>query len=156
MYPYAIVPSSILQMDRVKLSVDLTERLKLYSYLYNGLMTNLDRDTNNQFGGFDFRMIETLKNGMTGTAYLKLYENRSQLPPTPSGRRIQSRLDPTPDQLHEMVGRPGWSVVPLSRLPDLLARNVIEGELRYHQIDYQYATYPTDVTSGYVVAPYGH
>ena len=154
MYPYAIVPSSILQMDRVKLSVDLTERLKLYSYLYNGLMTNLDRDTNNQFGGFDFRMIETLKNGMTGTAYLKLYENRSQLPPylLPEEGSSLGLIRHPINYTRWWAGLDGqW--FPFRDSPTFWQGMSLRANYEYHQIDYQYATYPTDVTSGYVVAP---
>ena len=49
------------EMDRLKVGYDFSKTLRLYSYLYNGNMHNDSRQTDRAFGGFDTRLIKTMR-----------------------------------------------------------------------------------------------
>ena len=153
-FPYAIVPSSMFQMDRLKLGADLTKTLRLYSYLYNGDMENLSRNTHNQFGGFDLRLIETIRSGMTATAYVKMTENRSQLPPylLPEERANPSGILQPVNYTGLWTGLDGqW--FPFRDAPTVWRGLSLRAGYEYHELSYGNATYPTEIAPGYVKPP---
>ncbi len=153
-FPYAIVPDSMFQMDRLKLGVDLTKTLRIYSYLYNGDMLNLSRNTNNQFGGFDIRLIKTNPSGVTATAYVKMNENRSQRPPS---LLPEEQADPGAI-LHPVNYTRYWAGLdgqwfPFHDAPTFWRGLSLRAGYEYHEVNYEYATYPTDIAAGYVSPP---
>jgi hypothetical protein len=153
-FPYALVPESMFQMDRLKLGVDLTDTLRIYSYLYNGDMLNLTRNVNNQFGGFDLRLIKTTPSGVTATAYAKMNENRSQMPST---LLPEEQGDPSAIR-HPVNYTRWWTGLDGQWFPFRDASTVWQGlsfraNYEYHEVNYQYANYPTDVPASYVVPP---
>ena len=153
-YPYALVPNSTFQMDRLKLGYDFTKTLRFYSYLYSGDMYNESRDTNNAFAGFDMRLIKTTPSGVTATAYAKLNENHSQLPPF---LLPEEQADPS------MIWHPInytrlWTGVDGQWFPFRDASTAWRGlsvraNYEFHEITRTYATYPTDIAASYVLPP---
>jgi hypothetical protein len=153
-FPYAIVPNSTFLMNRLKLGYDFTNTLRLYSYLYSGNMENLSRDTNNSFGGFDLRLIKTTASGITATAYAKLNENHSQLPPF-----LLPEEQANPGQIwHPINYTRFWTGLDGQWFPFRDASTVWRGfslraNYEYHEISRAFATYPTDIPADYVKPP---
>ncbi|MEX2286632.1 MAG: hypothetical protein WD648_06045 [Planctomycetaceae bacterium] len=81
-FPYAVVPESMTQIDRLKLSTKLTEDNEIYAYMYNGDTENEYRDTRRTFNGVDGRLTNTSIENVTVTWYAKMAKEGNELPPT--------------------------------------------------------------------------
>jgi hypothetical protein len=80
-FPYAVVPESFTQIDRVKVRTELSENSEVYANMYYGDTENFYRDINRQFSGYDARLINRSYDGVTWTAYASLDEENNELPP---------------------------------------------------------------------------
>ena len=76
--PYALVPESTTQVDRLKLGVDLPGKTRFYGRLHSGDTRNKFRDTHRKFYGFDLRLTNTLWDRATLTGYATLNEQKNQ------------------------------------------------------------------------------
>ena len=120
-------------------------------------MQNLVANTNNQFGGFDMRLIKTTPSGMTATAYAKMNENRSQLPPY-----LLPEEQADPSQIwHPINYTRFWTGWMASGSPSATrARSgrglSLRANYEYHEIARSYATYPTDIAGRLRHAADGH
>jgi len=79
-YPYAVVPENLTQIDKLKLSADLTDTLHWYGMLYHGSTENRHRDFQRDFGGFDLRLTDRMFENVKWTSYAKLNYETNQLP----------------------------------------------------------------------------
>jgi hypothetical protein len=153
-FPYAIVPNSSFSMNRLKLGYDFTDSLRFYSYLYAGNMENLSRETHNQFGGFDLRLIKTTPSGITATAYAKLNDNRTSLPPF-----LLPEEQADPGQIwHPIEYHRFWTGLDGQWFPFRDAATAWRGfslraNYEYHEIARSYATYMTDIPADFVKPP---
>lgn len=80
-FPFAIVPENTTQVDRLKISVPLTECRQMYSYLYYGDTHNKFRDTHRRFRGFDVRLVDRSIPTLQLTGYAKMSLVDRGLPP---------------------------------------------------------------------------
>jgi hypothetical protein len=76
------VPENTTNIDRVKISADLTECNQLYANTYLGQTHNEFRDTHRDFGGADVRLTNHSIDDVTLTAYGSVYDESNELPPT--------------------------------------------------------------------------
>jgi len=76
--PYALVPESTTQVDRLKLSADLPANTRFYGRLHSGDTRNKLRDTHRKFYGFDLRLTNQLWDRATLTGYATLNEQKNQ------------------------------------------------------------------------------
>jgi len=72
-YNYAIVPENLTQIDRLKISANLTEENQLYANLYVGDTKNEFRDTHRDMNGYDLRLTNTSLDQITLTGYASRY-----------------------------------------------------------------------------------
>ncbi len=153
-FPYAIVPDSLFEMDRLKLGIDFSKELRLYSYLYDGNMQNQSRQTNRSIRGFDVRLIKTSASGVTATAYAKLSDTGNQLPPflLPEERDDPSQILHPVDYTRFHTGLDGqW--FPFRDVDPIWQRLTIRGGYEYSSIFRDYAAYPTNLATGYIKPP---
>lgn len=153
-YPYALVPNSMFQMDRLKFGVDLTSSTRFYAYLYDGDMEDLTRFTHNGFIGFDLHLIKTLPSGITVTGYAKLNDTHNQLPPY---LIAEERADPS-GIWHPINYNRFWAGVDSQWFPFRYASSRWRGlSLRaayeYHEISRSFAYFPTQVDPTYAQPP---
>jgi hypothetical protein len=80
--PYASVPESYTEIDRLKLSGDLLSDLHAYAQLYNGNTLNRSRRINRRFHGYDLRLTSRAVAGTSLTGYAKQYVQSTQTPTT--------------------------------------------------------------------------
>jgi hypothetical protein len=80
-YAYALVPESLIQIDRLKIAANLTDYHKIYANLYIGDTENQFRDMHRDFDGYDLRLINTLFDPVTLTGYASRYDENTQFPP---------------------------------------------------------------------------
>jgi hypothetical protein len=155
-YPYAIVPNTMFEMDRLKIGADLSPTTRLYSYLYHGNMANLSRETDRQFYGFDTRVIRNTPSGITAVAYAKYNATNNEWPAflLPEERDPQIR-----DQiLHPVNYYRFWTGLDGQWFPFREAAGPWRGmsfraNYEYHTIARQYATWPLDIPANYVRPP---
>ena len=81
-YDYAIVPDNLTQIDRLKVSTNLTEANQLYANLYVGNTKNEFRDTHRDMNGYDLRLTNTSLDQITLTGYASRYAEDNELPTT--------------------------------------------------------------------------
>ena len=79
-YPYAIVPETFTQTDKLKLSGDLTDTMHWYGLFYYGSTDNRHRNFRRDFGGFDLRVTDRTVDALRWTTYAKLNRQTNQLP----------------------------------------------------------------------------
>lgn len=150
-FPYALVPNATFQMDRLKVGVDFTRTLRLYSYLYDGNMGNDSRQTDRKFGGFDTRLIKTYPSGVTATAYAKYNLTRNELPPflLPEEQDMKDQIWHPIDYSRFWGGLDGqW--YPFRNAGTMWRGLSFRAGYEYHEIDRDYATYPLTIQEGYV------
>jgi len=73
-YPYAVVPQSLFNMEKVKLGIDVNDHNHVYGYGYYGDVENMDVGTSRRVGGVDMRWTNTAFNGLNFTTYFKNYD----------------------------------------------------------------------------------
>jgi hypothetical protein len=154
-YPYALVPNTMFEMDRLKVGVDLSPTTRLYSYLYQGDMANQSRETNRQFYGFDTRLIRTTPRGITAVAYAKYNVANNEWPPflLPEERDDPSQI------LHPVNYYRFWTGLDGQWYPWRESATVWRGmsfraNYEYHTIARQYATWPLNIPADYVTPAY--
>ena len=76
-YPYAVVPDSFYQLDRLKVGVDLDET-QLYGNVFIGDTHNQQRNIHRKSDGFDLRLTNWSIDGVKLTAYAKWLEQRTK------------------------------------------------------------------------------
>jgi hypothetical protein len=81
-FPFAVVPQSFFNMDKIKIGFDLNDHNHLYAYGYWGRVENQDRDVERDLGGFDIRWTNTAVRGLTLTTYVKNYDQSAERPLT--------------------------------------------------------------------------
>ena len=80
-FDHAIAPENFTQIDRLKVSVPLTQNSDFYGNAYTGDTENTFRDTHRQYHGFDLRLINRSIEKTTWTGYASMYDENNQLPP---------------------------------------------------------------------------
>jgi len=80
--PYAVESENYTQIDRVKLSSDLSDFTHLYANLFAGNTHNKARDVHRYFNGVDARATNERIEGVLVTGYGKLFNETGQLPST--------------------------------------------------------------------------
>jgi hypothetical protein len=153
-YPYALVPNSTFEMDRLKIGYDFSRSLRLYSYLYSGNMHNDSRETDRRFGGFDTRLIKTTQSGITATAYAKYNLARNELPPflLPEEQNITSQIWHPIDYDRFWAGLDGqW--FPFRSASSRWRGLSFRAGYEYHEIARQYANWPLTIPDTYVRPP---
>lgn len=80
--PYDVFVDNFTQIDRLKLSCDVTEHDHFYAYMYVGDTENQYRDTHRFFNGFDLRWTNDRAENFKWTAYAKKSREDGQLPAT--------------------------------------------------------------------------
>lgn len=79
--PYAVVPDSFSQTDRIKLGVDLGANTNFYATSYLRNTTNQLRDTNRKTYGIDLRLTNRSCDGVKLTAFATLNDQTNQNTP---------------------------------------------------------------------------
>jgi hypothetical protein len=80
--PYDVLVDNFTQIDRLKLSCDVTDYDHFYTYMYVGDTENKYRDTHRFFNGFDLRWTNDRAENLKWTAYAKKSREDNQLPST--------------------------------------------------------------------------
>ena len=80
-FPYAVVPDTLSQMDRLRLSANLPGRTSVYSSIHRGDTRNQVRDTRRDYYGFDIRVTNRYTRGLTLNAFTRYNRQQNQLPP---------------------------------------------------------------------------
>ncbi len=80
-YPYAVVPETMSQTDRLKLRSELPLQTLFYSQLYQGDTRNLQRDTRRRFYGFDIRLSNNYFSRVTFDGFVRYNRQLNQQPP---------------------------------------------------------------------------
>jgi len=80
--PYAVESENYTQIDRIKLSSELSEFTHLYGNLFAGNTHNKARDVDRFFNGVDARATNERIEGVQVTGYGKLYNETGELPST--------------------------------------------------------------------------
>ena len=81
-FPYAVVPENFTQIDRLKLGVRFPGRRDFYSRFFIGSTENRYRDTLRRFRGYDVRLTDRSRRGLSLTAYTDGYIQKGTLPAT--------------------------------------------------------------------------
>lgn len=81
-FPFAVVPESMYNMDKLKMNFELNEHNRLYGFGYVGQVENHDRDVTRDMGGFDLRWTNTAFKGLTLVTYVKNYNQSGERPTT--------------------------------------------------------------------------
>jgi len=142
-YPYALVPETLTQMRKLKISVDLAERTQLYALLHQGSTDNRLRNTRRSFQGADLRLTDRSVPGMTWTGYAKLNQQDSTMPTDLiSGEELEfDRYDetvtPCPEDVSRLYGGCGCALPPSScvlgtdGVPDFFASDALAAPVDY-------------------------
>jgi hypothetical protein len=93
--PYALVPDSYTQADRLKLGVDLGADTRFYGRLQTGDTHNKIRQTHRRFHGFDLRLTNQSFDGISLTGYATLNEQKNQDVPSYLPEEQQALAVPT-------------------------------------------------------------
>ncbi|MHB8972213.1 MAG: hypothetical protein ACYC3X_20480 [Pirellulaceae bacterium] len=80
-YPYAVVPETVWQSDRLKLRTELPQQTFVYAQLFRGTTENLQRDTHQGSYGFDARLSNSYFSRMTFSGFVRYNRQLNQLPP---------------------------------------------------------------------------
>jgi hypothetical protein len=78
--PYGFVSPNRTQIDRLKMSADITDNNHFYGLLYTGDTLNRERDTHRFINGYDFRLTNESIAGVKITGYGKRTNEAGQLP----------------------------------------------------------------------------
>lgn len=148
-YYYAIVPDNMTNIDRMKVLAQLDDVNQLYANMYLGNTENQVRDTNRQFGGYDFRLINTALDNTTLTAYTSMYDENNQDPPffynsapySPANNYDRLSARHPVDYQRTRAGLKS-AYRPYADDPYWRYWNLTSG-YEYYQIARDYATYPT-------------
>lgn len=81
-FPFAAVPQSLYNMDKIKMGIDLNDHNKIYAYGYVGIVDDTDRHVSRDMGGFDVRWTNTAFKGLNLTTYIKNYDQSGERPTT--------------------------------------------------------------------------
>jgi hypothetical protein len=81
-FPFASVPQSTFNMDKIKLGIEVNDYNKVYAYGYVGFVEDTDRHVGRDMGGFDLRWTNTAFKGLNLTTYVKNYDQSGERPPT--------------------------------------------------------------------------
>jgi hypothetical protein len=81
-FPFAVVPESLFNMDKIKMSIELNDHNCIYAYGYFGTVENQDRDVTRDMGGVDLRWTNTAFKGLNLTGYFKNYNQSAERPAT--------------------------------------------------------------------------
>ncbi len=87
--PYAVVPDSFTQTDRLRAGVDLTRYTHLYAQAYHGKTDDKLRDTHRKSYGFDVRLTNRRWRHLTLNSYARGNRQLNDMPPffvDPEGR----------------------------------------------------------------------
>jgi hypothetical protein len=87
-FPYAVVPQSLFNMDKIQMGIDINDCNHIYAYGYFSEIENSEAGVSREQGGVDLRWTNTAIKGLNLTTYFK---NDNQ-----SGNRPTSLT--TPDQ----------------------------------------------------------
>jgi hypothetical protein len=79
-YEYAIVPESVTQIDRLKISARLNDDNQFYANLYIGATENKFRNFDRDYDGYDLRLINRSLDDVTVTYYASRYDETNELP----------------------------------------------------------------------------
>ncbi len=79
--PYAVVPDTVAQTDRLKLRADLPSETIIYSQLYRGSTDNLHRDTQRGYYGFDIRLTNAYFRRLTLSSFARYNRQLNEFPP---------------------------------------------------------------------------
>ena len=79
-FRYAFVPENFTQIDRLKISGELSEYNRVYASMYIGDTENKFRDTKRRFNGFDVRLTNRTFEDITLTGYAALTNETNDLP----------------------------------------------------------------------------
>jgi hypothetical protein len=80
-FPYAIVPQSLFNMDKIKVGIDVNDHNRLYAYGYFSEVENSEAGVSREQGGVDLRWTNTDIKGLNLTTYFK-NDNQSGNRPT--------------------------------------------------------------------------
>jgi hypothetical protein len=80
-YPYAVVPETVWQTDRLKLRTELPQKTFVYGQLFHGTTENLDRDTHRRSYGFDLRASNSYFSRMKLSGFVRYNQQLNQFPP---------------------------------------------------------------------------
>jgi hypothetical protein len=106
-FEYAIVPESLTQIDRLKMTARLSENNELYAYMYNGNTENEYRDTKRTFNGFDVRVTNRSIDNVSLTSYVKMTNEDNELPPFLLPQETEGALRHPVDYSRTRVGVKG-------------------------------------------------
>ncbi|MHB8952939.1 MAG: hypothetical protein ACYC4U_08145 [Pirellulaceae bacterium] len=158
-YPYAVVPETVWQSDRLKLRTELPQQTSVYSQIFHGTTHNLHRDTNRGSYGFDVRLSNSYFSRMTLSGFVRYNRQLNQLPPFLVAPEDITLFVPTAivppydlrhpiDYLRTSTGADAvWRPFRTGGLADQLAVNA-GAELG--AIDRSYATYQVENPPGFV------
>jgi hypothetical protein len=79
-YEYAVVPETVTQIDRLKISARLNDENQLYANLYTGATENKFRNFDRDYDGYDLRLINRALDDITITYYASRYDETNELP----------------------------------------------------------------------------
>ncbi|MFO0969842.1 MAG: hypothetical protein U0793_30160 [Gemmataceae bacterium] len=79
-YPYADVPATLTQIDRLKLALDLGNTRQFYAFGYIGNTDNRDRDVRRDFNGYDLRFTDWTLPRTSFTLYARRYHQTGDRP----------------------------------------------------------------------------
>ncbi len=80
-YDYALVPDTVTQTDRLKVSTNLTDCNQLYSNMYIGGTNDELRDMHRNFNGYDLRLTNTAIDQVKLTGFTSRYAENTSYPP---------------------------------------------------------------------------
>ncbi len=80
-FPYAVVPDTLSQTDRLRLGVDLPANSRLYSQMYYGDTRNQVRDTRRRYYGYDIRLTSNYSRKLILNGFARFNRQQNQLPP---------------------------------------------------------------------------
>lgn len=80
-FPYAVVPDTLSQMDRLRLGIDLPAGNRVYSQVHHGDTRNQQRDTRRRYYGFDVRLTNIYFEKLTLNGFTRFNRQLNQLPP---------------------------------------------------------------------------
>jgi hypothetical protein len=102
-YPYAVVPDSTTQIDKLKLGVDLTSHTHFYGFGYVGNTEDRFRDVSRTFGGYDLRLTDSTISGLTITGFGRGYSQKGEVPTVLLQDETQFL---TPQQIQNVIRHP--------------------------------------------------
>jgi hypothetical protein len=79
-YPFAVVPNSDTQMDQLKISSQIDEDNRFYSYLMIGQTLDEDIDMRRFFNDMDFRWTNTAVENVNLTGFATVYNENEETP----------------------------------------------------------------------------